>query len=804
VDKILARIENVSKSVPDKLALHSDDGMYTYAQLSEASDHVAICLSNEGIGCGDRMACLFPPGSRKIIAFLGALKAGVTFVNISPDLPEAVIRELLGTLEAHAVMGPEELPAYGPKQIFPDFSEKGAILLKLDACPTDIALVSMSSGTTGVPKAIPNSRAQLSFHLKSLDAYDIEREQNILHFGQLWAVEILKSFAEGHTQYVYDPKVRGISGIIPFARRYRISFIWFYTALFREIDCSKSAPLPDLKVVLIGGEQAFSTDIEKFELLTMPGARLLAAYAASEFKAFSHFTHFHGAPISRGIVPLGRVYRDVDLRIVDADGQPVPPNTRGEIVVVSDVVPKCYLNNAERSATSFKALPSSGETAYFTGDAGFFDFDGLLHSAGRKDDQVKVRGNLVSVIEVEQVVSEIFEFSDMAVSSAVGLNGQTQLACYYVADEAADTSVAKEALREHLPSYMIPSYFHKVDKLPRSATGKVMRRKLHTLRPEGEGSTSLLPFNRQEEIVGEVFAEVLGHSNFDRQDDFFVVGGDSLSAMRVIFKLEERFKTDLPLEGLFLEGASVELIAVRMEASTHDADTVSLVPLNYSSSDKVFYVLPPLNGHLSDYLPLAEAMSASAKFIGIRFNALLSTSSSNPISLEEIGRDAATAIFDKGRGEKNLIGFSAAGVLAFETAKSLGERGHEIGILVLIDSRINTTKIGWPFFFRRFAIFVRDLSRVLRGKSNWRSRKRTAHQLLRHQVKYWQPAPISIKNSILFRTESGNIDDNQINKWRSVVGKSMEVAPISGGHTSLRDPSVATGIAQAILRRSVD
>ena len=213
MDKILTAINHASLISPDKLALHGHDGNYTYAQLQEESDKVVCCLLKEGLKTGNKVACLFSPWAKKTITFLGSLKAGITFVNIFLDLPTSTIQELLKSLNVGAVIGPSHFPDYGPKQIFPDRIKNCNKSSYYNTQSNEIAVVTFSSGTTGLPKAIPISRANLASRSKTLGHDYIEFGKNTLHFTQFWAHRILRVFTEGHTLFIYDPKSQGISGI---------------------------------------------------------------------------------------------------------------------------------------------------------------------------------------------------------------------------------------------------------------------------------------------------------------------------------------------------------------------------------------------------------------------------------------------------------------------------------------------------------------------------------------------------------------------------------------------------------------
>jgi thioesterase domain-containing protein len=195
-------------------------------------------------------------------------------------------------------------------------------------------------------------------------------------------------------------------------------------------------------------------------------------------------------------------------------------------------------------------------------------------------------------------------------------------------------------------------------------------------------------------------------------------------------------------------------------------------------------------------------MSTSAKLFGIRFNRLFSTSWIKPLSLKKIAAEAASTILKQKKcDEINLIGFSNAGLLAFETARALSEQGYEIKSLILIDIKPYVSKPKWPLAFRQLAGLAKSFSRRVRNKSNWRESKSFAHGYLQYQLADRRITPVSITRPIIFPTELGGITDNELNQWRSIIGDNLEVFPIKGDHHSLRQSEVALDIAQAILQK---
>ena len=305
---------------------------------------------------------------------------------------------------------------------------------------------------------------------------------------------------------------------------------------------------------------------------------------------------------------------------------------------------------------------------------------------------------------------------------------------------------------------------------------------------------------KHEATVEKAMAEVLGHADFRRDDDFFDIGGSSYRAVAFAAKLEQLFGVEFPLESLFLDGTSVRDLAHKIETFVKQEDEVVLVPLNRSLADSVYYALPTFSGGLTDYLPLAATCAGSAKLVGLRIKALQSTAWAKTITIDDLTDMAADMIIAReGRKAINLIGFSAAGMIAFETARKLREKGHEINSLILIDAGAHASRKRWPVPMHVFANRLRAFSRRLRGKEYWLQRYHYVGLHLKKQFADWRPAPIPVKRPILLVAAHGPLQAREIDRWRAAFDGTLQVVPISGKHTGLRSPDIAAEIAQAIF-----
>jgi acyl carrier protein len=258
------------------------------------------------------------------------------------------------------------------------------------------------------------------------------------------------------------------------------------------------------------------------------------------------------------IVPIGRPVGNTQAYILDQNMQPVPIGVPGELCIGGVQVARGYLNRPELTAERFISDPFSkqrGRKLYRTGDLTRFRPDAGIEFLGRIDHQVKIRGYRIELGEIESALRQHSAISDVIVMAREDVPGDKRLIAYVVMkpDQKMKTSELQKHLLATLPDYMVPSAFVLLDKMPLLSNGKVDREAL----PTPEYSRKQLeeeyvaPRNEVEQSLAKIFAEVLGIEKIGINDNFFLLGGHSLSATQVITRLRETLQADVPLRRLF-------------------------------------------------------------------------------------------------------------------------------------------------------------------------------------------------------------------------------------------------------------
>ncbi len=294
----------------------------------------------------------------------------------------------------------------------------------------------------------------------------------------------------------------------------------------------------------------------------------------------------HVARVSAGTVPIGRPVANTKLYVLDHNRQPVPVGVAGELYIGGRGVARGYLNRPELTAARFVADPFSGHAdvrLYRTGDMVRYAEDGTLEFLGRTDHQVKLRGHRIELGEIETVLSRHPTLKEVVVVLREHHSGGPHLVAYYTT--VPEASIGDEELRqfsmENLPDYMLPTAFVGLDSFPLTPNRKVDRGRLPApdqARPEL--ARAFTPARTLvEAALTQIWCEVLGFERIGIHDDFFQLGGNSLSTIQIAFKIRQRLNTELPLSTIF-KHPTVAGIADRLEQELLDqADDSTLAGL---------------------------------------------------------------------------------------------------------------------------------------------------------------------------------------------------------------------------------
>ncbi|HEU0015953.1 MAG TPA: amino acid adenylation domain-containing protein, partial [Longimicrobium sp.] len=555
---------------PDAPAILSGGRTLTYAELDARASRIAAALRAAGIGAESRVAVAVERSPEMVAALLGVTKAGGAFVPIDPAYPAERRRHMLDDSAAAAVLTRRELAdefAGRPVLFLEEMGDAPAERVSTDVDRDGAAYLIYTSGSTGVPKGVLVSHRGIG-NLAAAQgrAFGVGAGTPVLQFASLSfdaaVAEIAHTLLNGGV-LVIPTEAEALPGP-PLLRLLRDARVRVATLPPAVLDALPDADLPDLETLVTAGEAVSAPTVARW------GARRMAnAYGPTETTVCATV-----ALDVRGEArpPVGRPLANTRAYVLDDALRMLPPGVPGELYVAGLGLARGYHGRPAATAERFLPDPHGGVPGarmYRTGDRARWRGDGSLEFLGRADDQVKVRGYRIELGEIESVL-----LAHPAVAAAVAAvredaPGDVRLVAYVVpaAGAPADPGAELRAhLRDRLPDYMAPSAFVPLDAIPLTPSGKVDRRALP--RPEAAaeaGGEQVAPRTVVEEMVAEMWSEVLGRETVGVTSDFFALGGHSLLATQVVSRLRARLGLELSVRIMF-DVRTVASLAERIEA----------------------------------------------------------------------------------------------------------------------------------------------------------------------------------------------------------------------------------------------
>ncbi|WP_422392190.1 amino acid adenylation domain-containing protein [Mycolicibacterium vanbaalenii] len=612
---------------PDAPALTWGERSWTYRELDEATNRFAHLLAGRGIGPGERVALLLPRSADAVMAILAVLKTGAAYVPIDPAAPSARMQLVLGdAAPTAAITIPELADRLAGQELRiidladPDISNQPSTPLVAPA-PDDIAYLIYTSGTTGVPKGVAITHANVAQLLEALSA-DIDLG------GQVWSlwhslafdVSVCEMWGAllygGRLVVVPESVARAPEEFHALLAAEQVTVLSQTPSGFYALQTA-DALQPELgrqlrlHAVIFAGEA-----LEPQRLRTWrdnhPGSpRLLNLYGTTETTVHASFREIVAGDVDEDVSPVGGPLADLAFFVLDRWLRPVPAGVVGELYVAGPQTGLGYWRRPGLSSSRFVACPygAPGERMYRTGDLVWWGADGELRYVGRADEQVKIRGYRIELGEVRAVLAGVDGVEQAVVIAREDRHGDKRLVGYVTGTSASlDPAALRTAVAERLPEYMVPAAIMVIDELPLTVNGKLDRRALPA--PEFSDTDSYrAPTTAVEEILAGIYARVLEVERVGVDDSFFDLGGDSLSAMRLIAAVNTGLNAGLSVRTLF-EAPTVAQLAPRIGGDEKQLEPLvavarpAVVPLSFSQNRLWF--LDQLQGPSPTYnMPVA-------------------------------------------------------------------------------------------------------------------------------------------------------------------------------------------------------
>ncbi len=606
---------------PDRIALVEGSSEITYGELNARANALARLIVQRGLDQDRPVGVHMERSIDAIVAFLAALKANTPYVPLDVANPRHRLELLIGDAGCRLVLTHRGLRNALPDDVEVISVDQSAVLegnrdpLLANGAASDLAYIIYTSGSTGVPKGVAGThRAAINRFEWMWKAYPFSDSETCC---QKTALGFVDSVWE-----IFGPLLAGVKSVIipdelllepeQFATllsRHEVGRIVLVPSLLRAmLDVVSDLPtkLPRLKLWSTSGEVLPAHLARRFHQ-ALPAARLLNIYGSSEVTAdVTCCEVYPGQHLAT--VPIGKPICNTHIFVLDEHKNLVPPLVQGEIHVGGDCLARGYWKQPELTAQRFVPnpyRPDKSEFLFATGDLGRMLADGTIEYLGRADQQIKLRGFRIEPGEIEANLAGHPRVREAAVA-VHGESPETQQLIAYIVRSEGTGPLASELqrfLRTRVPEYMIPAVFAELDRLPLLPSGKLDRMAL-------SGSGGENPVKPRKTVKGRteteiklstIWREVLGIDLVSVHDNFFDVGGHSLSGMRVLARMRRDFQVDIPISSLFDKPTIAEL-AVEVER-LKAAGTMAQMPLVGSDAQRSSTLLDMLRQQLGKLAP---------------------------------------------------------------------------------------------------------------------------------------------------------------------------------------------------------
>jgi amino acid adenylation domain-containing protein len=610
------RLAAIARRFPDRHALVEDGAALTFDELDAAALRTARQISTTVREQPGIVGLLFDSKLTAVAAIFGAARSGQAYVPLDVADPDDRLRFIVKDSEAVALLTEPALVERARALVPPGCAviditrtTPGDVEIEAASASADAPLyLFYTSGSTGQPKGVIQTHRNLLFfadaYARALEIGPADRVSLLYSLAFSAAnMDIFGGLLKGATLCAYDVRRNGVPELADWLDRERITVLHAVPTVFRGLfgSLAPERKLTHLRAIDLGGEAVFDSDVELFRQHTVDRCILVNHLAATEASVIAqHRIERQGTPPAEGILPVGRCPDGLRVTVRRDDGSAAAAGEIGEIVVSSPHVSPGYWRRPDLDAAAFSVDAEAPEwRRYATGDLGRFDDAGDLHFLGRRGSRVKIRGHTVDLTEIEAALTACPGVSRAAVvqlSGDPGLHAE-RLVAYLAVDSDADRDAL--SIRRHLatriPSYMFPRDYLFLDALPLTSSGKVDRRALASLAlPD---TAELLggepPRNDIERGVAAIFEELLKIEPIGWRADFFRLGGDSLSLVRLQAELRDTFGVAPanPYDDLTVGGIASAILRAQAAAPGSPRAIPVLVPLRQRGSAPPLYLV---------------------------------------------------------------------------------------------------------------------------------------------------------------------------------------------------------------------
>lgn len=688
---------------PDAAALVFGSESITYGQLNRRANRLARILRAKGVGPETIVALYLPRSIEMIIAILGIVKAGGAYLPIDPDYPDERVRYMLKDSHAPVLLAGQSITAN--LEFSGDIIDIFALADQSDSLdddknltdinqPNSLLYVIYTSGSTGMPKGVMiehRNVVQLLFNSQFQFDFDSSDVWTMFHSYcfdfSVW--EMYGALLKGGRLVIIDKDVaRNTEEFLEVLKRERVTVLnqtpaAFYNLIDTELKSTDRTL--SLRTVIFGGDALKPILLKPFRAV-YPDTRLINMYGITETTVHVTFFELQNEDIEKNISNIGKPLPMTQTYILDRNLNPQPIGTPGEICVGGCGVGRGYLNNELLTATRFVPNPfMPGTVLYRSGDMGRFFSQGDIEYLGRIDNQVKIRGHRIELGEIESGILKFDPIKEVTVQVHETSSGHRHICAYFVAKEPFEIQTLRAFLESFLPNYMVPTFYLAIDKIPLTGNGKIDRDRLP--QPDQSMETEdryIAPENDLQAFIAKTWQDILEISRVGINDNFFHLGGDSLSAMVIVTAIG--YQTTFA--DLYNNPTVKSLAAAIQQKSVQENKPRLLVKLsnNINPTARSIICFPYGGGNGVVFMDLADSLRRQGSQICVYTIDLPGRDlncATELLSNQEIAQQLSLEIKSTIKGEIILYGHCAGSALTLATARLLQQDSVPIRAIYL-------------------------------------------------------------------------------------------------------------------------
>jgi amino acid adenylation domain-containing protein len=833
--------EKIALEYPNSVAVTDSDIKLTYQELNAKANALAIKIS-EHLLTNKRIGLFLDRNSDMIIAMLGTLKSGCSYVPLDPSYPKDRIQYIIEDANIELVVTSSNFIKNLEMDIKKiEIVKIGSAADQLPATPRTIhdeAYVIYTSGSTGKPKGIGISHKNLfySTHARSI-FYENNNPTCFLLFssfsfdssvaGIYWTL-----LTGGNLLISQERAEQDIHQVAKLIHQQKVSHTLLLPSLY-QVLLQETDPilLESLEVVMVAGETCSTSTIEQ-HFKNLPDTKLFNEYGPSEATVWCTA---HEVSMQENVdrVPIGRPVPGYRAYILDTNNQRVPVGVTGELYIGGKGVSNGYVGEAKTENDLFMANPFGKGNLYKTGDLASFRKDGKIDFLGRIDNQIKIRGHRVELKEIERVLTSL---KDINRAKVVFDDSRQQLIAFITQGQKSSIQEKeiKLKLNKYLPQYMIPSSILSINEFPLLPNGKIDQKHLlemtfHSHKQKKETTQEKLTPLEKELI--DIWKDVLEQSQIEVSDNFFALGGDSISSIRMVSKAKSKGIHISPTQ--IFETQTIKEISSRISKDKKLGFSYT-VPLKPDGQKPPLFCIHA-SIHVIFYKKFAELFGIDYPVYAIQPKGL--NGGEMHQSIEEMAQDYLKEILAITNKQKfYLLGYCWSSVACLEIARIAKEQNLEVELIIVDSGNLHwwhkfrllrkkkdmvlitgkkILEIGWQGIariiqrrldrvFPRFGGTTDDLLEEMTveseiNKDHHLKKMRLHLSILKAQYHY---NPVQTKVHLIRSSEFINRQDKNyhIDIWEILSTNKLTTYPVDGDHNTIFEGNSAVEMAQTIER----